>query len=193
MLCHSRTGLTKAIVTGPGWAVLFYGRQSLGEDLSLGELKDATFMLTGAGTWVGKSAYLANDPLTIHEGQQAIAQAITECQIEARRPGQPCSHLSTPQPFIFHCSGDSPQKEHSGDAGFDHQPLPRRPQRGQDCDQHQRDQRPIQPQPPSPSPDHGFESNRSSVLTASLVSSQTGQKAPGIPDVADDVGRLEST
>ena len=31
MLCHGRTGLTKAIVMGPGRAVLFYRRQSLGE------------------------------------------------------------------------------------------------------------------------------------------------------------------
>ena len=68
MLCHSRTGLTKAIVTGPGWAALFYGQQSLGEGLSLGEVRDAMFTLTGAGTWVGQLAYLAADPLTIQEG-----------------------------------------------------------------------------------------------------------------------------
>ena len=30
MLCDARTGLTKAVVTGPGRAVLFYGRCSLG-------------------------------------------------------------------------------------------------------------------------------------------------------------------
>ena len=65
---HGRTGLTKAIVMGPGWAVLFYGRQSLREDLSLGKVRDAMFTLTGVGTWVGKLAYLATDPLTIQEG-----------------------------------------------------------------------------------------------------------------------------
>ena len=37
MLHHGRTGLTNAILMGPGWAVLFYGRRSLGEGLSLGE------------------------------------------------------------------------------------------------------------------------------------------------------------
>ena len=68
ILCYGRTGLTKAVVTGPGWAVLFYGRQSLGEGLSLGEVRDATFTLTGAGTRVGKLAYLTADPLTIQEG-----------------------------------------------------------------------------------------------------------------------------
>ena len=65
MLCHGRTGLTKAVVMGPGWAVLFYGRWSLGEGLSLGKVRDTVFTLAGVGTWVGKLAYLAADPLTI--------------------------------------------------------------------------------------------------------------------------------
>ena len=81
MLHHGRTGLTKAIVMGPSWAVLFYGRWSLGEDLTLDEVRDTTFTLTGVGTWVGKPAYLAVDPLIIQESQQAITQAITECWI----------------------------------------------------------------------------------------------------------------
>ena len=67
--CYGRPGLTEAIVTGLGRAVLFYGRWSMGEGLSLGEVRDATFTLTGAGTWVGKPTYLAADPLTIQEGQ----------------------------------------------------------------------------------------------------------------------------
>ena len=52
MFCHGRTGLTKAVVMGPSKAVLFYGRQSLGEGLSLGEARDATFTPMGAGTWI---------------------------------------------------------------------------------------------------------------------------------------------
>ena len=108
---------------GPGWAVLFYGRWSLGEGLSLGKARDAMFILTGAGTWAGKLAYLATNPLTIQEGWWTIAQAITECQIEVRGPGQPHSHPLIPQPFRFHCPGDSPQKEHPRDARFDHRPL----------------------------------------------------------------------
>ena len=47
MLLYARTGLTKAVVTGPGRAVLFNGRHSLGEGLSLDESRDATFVLTG--------------------------------------------------------------------------------------------------------------------------------------------------
>ena len=65
MLCDARTGLTKAVVTGPGRAVLFYGRHSMGEGLTTDQARDATFLLTGVGTWVGKLAYLTADPMTI--------------------------------------------------------------------------------------------------------------------------------
>ena len=68
LLHEARTGLTKAVVTGPGRAVLFYGRCSMGKGLMAEEAKDATLLLTGAGTWVGKSAYLAADPMTIQGG-----------------------------------------------------------------------------------------------------------------------------
>ena len=68
MLCDARTGLTKAVVMGPHRAILFYGRHSLGEGLTLGKARDVAFLLTGAGTWVGKPAYLAADPMTIQEG-----------------------------------------------------------------------------------------------------------------------------
>ena len=78
MLHDARTGLTKAVVTGPGRAVLFYGRHSMGEGLTTDEARDATFLLTGAGTWVGKSAYLTADPMTIQEGKRAIAQAVSD-------------------------------------------------------------------------------------------------------------------
>ena len=69
MLCHCKTGLTEVVVTGPGRTVLFYGRWSQMEGLSLGEARDASFTITRAGTWIGKPAYLATDPLTIREGQ----------------------------------------------------------------------------------------------------------------------------
>ena len=78
MLCNARTGLTKAVVTGPGRAVLFYGRCSMGEGLTADKARDATFLLTGAGTWVGKLAYLATDSMTIQEGKRAIAQAVLD-------------------------------------------------------------------------------------------------------------------
>ena len=101
MLHCARTGLTEAVVTGPGRAVLFYGRHSLGEGLSPDESRDAAFVLTGVGTWAGKPAYLTTDPLTIQEGWQEIAQAVTKCQIKARGPRHACVNLLTPQPFRF--------------------------------------------------------------------------------------------
>ena len=89
MLCAARTGLTKAVVTGPGRAVLFYRRHSMGEDLTADEARDAAFLLTGAGTWVGKLAYLATDPIAIQEDKRAIAQAMMDCWVKARGPDVP--------------------------------------------------------------------------------------------------------
>ena len=128
MLWHGRAGLTKAVVMGLGRAILFYGRHSLGEGLSLGKARDATFTLTGAGTWVGKSAHLATDSLTIQEGWQVIAQAIMEHQIGSRGPGHPCSYPTTPQTFRFYHRDESPQEECIEDTGFDHWPPHHKPQ-----------------------------------------------------------------
>ena len=133
MLCYARTGLTEVVVMGPGRAILFYGRHSLGEGLSLGESGDTAFMLTGVGTWVSKPAYLATDPLTIQEGWQEITQVVTECQIKTRGPGCPHVNPLTSQPFRFNHSGDSPLKNTPGDANSDHQLLPHQPLRGQNC------------------------------------------------------------
>ena len=44
----------EAVVIGPGRAILFYERRSMGEHLKADETRDAAFLLTGAGTWVGK-------------------------------------------------------------------------------------------------------------------------------------------
>ena len=171
MLCYARTGLTEVVVTGPGRAVHFYGRHSLGEGLSLGKVRDATFLLTRSGPWVGKSAYLVADPLTIQEGQQAITQAITKCQIKARGPGHLHMNLLTPQPFRFDCPRGSSQKDSPGDANSNHQPMPHQPLRGQGCNRCRRDQRQPPLQLPLPSPDHRSESDRSSLSTASSMSS----------------------
>ena len=56
MVWDGKSGLTEAIVTGSGWAILFYGWQSLGEGLSMDEVWHATFMLSGTISWVGKQA-----------------------------------------------------------------------------------------------------------------------------------------
>ena len=68
MLQDVRTSLTEAVVIGPGRAVLFYGRHSLGEGLTVDKARDAAFLLTRGGMWVGKLAYLIADPMKIQEG-----------------------------------------------------------------------------------------------------------------------------
>ena len=77
----------EAVVVGPGKAILFYGRCSLGEGLKVDEARYATFLLTGAGTWVGKSAYLTADPMMLQEGKRAITLAISDHGVKARGPG----------------------------------------------------------------------------------------------------------
>ena len=46
MLHDARTRLTKAVVTGPGRAILFHGICSMGEGLTTDKARDATFLLT---------------------------------------------------------------------------------------------------------------------------------------------------
>ena len=101
MLCKARTGLTKAVVTGPGRAVLFSRRHSMGKGLMADEARDAAFLLTWAGMWVGKLAYLTADPVTIQEGRRAIAQAVSENRVKARGPRCPHVNLPAQQPFWF--------------------------------------------------------------------------------------------
>ena len=118
MLHNARTWLAEVMVIGPGRAVLFYGRHSLGEGLSPDESRDATFMLTGVGTWVGKPAYLATDPLTLQEGQWEIAQAITKCWIKARGPRHPCVNPSNPTTIQIWPKGRFCLKGHSQKCQF---------------------------------------------------------------------------
>ena len=61
----------------------------MGEGLRADEARDAAFLLTGAGTWMGKSAYLTADPKTIQEGKRAIAQAVLDNRVKVREPGHP--------------------------------------------------------------------------------------------------------
>ena len=175
MLHDARTGLTEAVVTGPRRAVLFYQRCSMGEGLTTGEARDATFLLTGAGMWVRKSAYLSADPMTIQEGERAIAQAISDCQVKVRGSGCPCVNLPVQQPFQFDPLRSSPPKDASGDCGSNHPPSPHQPSRVQEGNRCQRDQRPQSPQFHSPSPDLGFKSNQSSLSMASSKSPKSDQ------------------
>ena len=130
MLCKARTGLTKAVVKGPGRAVLFYGRHSMGEGLRVDEARDPTFLLTRAGMWVGKLAYLTTDPMTIHKGRRAIAQAVSDNRVKARGPRCPHVNLLAHQPFHFNPLRNSPPKDMPRDDGSNYPPSPCRPSRG---------------------------------------------------------------
>ena len=89
MLWDGKSGLTEVVVIDPGWAILYYGRQSLGEGLILGEACDATFTLSGAISWVGKQAQLNAKAVSLQEGWWMIVRAITKWWVEARGPGHP--------------------------------------------------------------------------------------------------------
>ena len=58
----------------------------MGEGLSPDEAGDATFMLTGVGTWVGKPAYLTAEPLTIQEDWQEIAWGYNQMLDKGKGP-----------------------------------------------------------------------------------------------------------
>ena len=106
---EGRTGLTEAVVTGPGWAILFYGCHSLGEGLNLDEVRATTFTLSGVTAWVGKQASLSAKPISLGEGRWLIAQAITKGHIKPRGPGHPHSIPPVSMPFNFHNQDMSPQ------------------------------------------------------------------------------------
>ena len=130
MLQEARAGLTEAVVTGPGRAILFYGRHSMGEGLRMDEARDAAFLLTGAGMWVGKSAYLTTDPMTIQEGKRAIAQAVSDNRVKVRQPGHAWVNLPAQQPFRFNTQRTSPLKDVSRNYGSDNQQTPQWPSQG---------------------------------------------------------------
>ena len=92
------------------WPPWFMEGNLLGEGLSLGEVCDAMFMLAGAISWVGKQAQLNANALTLWEGWQLIAQAITDWCVEARGSGCPCTHLPALPPLSF-CGQDGPSPE----------------------------------------------------------------------------------
>ena len=111
MLQEARAGLTEAVVIGPGRAILSYGRCSMGEGLKEDEARDDTFLLTGAGMWVGKSAYLTTDPMTIQEGRRAIAQVMSDNRVTVRGLGHPRVNLPAQQPFKFNTPRASPPRD----------------------------------------------------------------------------------
>ena len=141
----------------------------MGEGLKVDEARDATFLLTGAGTWVGKSAYLTADPMMLQEGRRAIAHAISDHGVKARGPGRPRVNPPAQQPFRFNTTRASPPGDQSAHKVPKDRQTPQQPSRGQG--HNRRDQRPQSPRFPSPLLDWGLESDRSSISTASSISS----------------------
>ena len=121
MLWEARAGMTEVVAIGPGRVILFYRRHLMGEGLRADEARDVTFLLTGAGMWVGKSAYLTTDPVTIQEGKKAISQDLSENRVKVRGPGCLRVNLQAQQPFKFNTQGISPPKDVSRDYGSDDQ------------------------------------------------------------------------
>ena len=82
-------------------------------------LGDATFLLTGAGMWVGK--------LALQEGKRAITQAVLHHRVKARGPGCPRLNLLAPQPFRFNTPRTSPPGDALAHYSSDKGQTPRQP------------------------------------------------------------------
>ena len=178
MVQDGKSGLTEAVVTGPGRAVLFYGWGLLGEGLSLGEVQDTMFTLSGAISWVGKQAQLSANLVSPGEGWQSIAHTIPKGCIKPRGPGCPCS-IPPASTLINLSKQDQSPWAASLPTAAAWWEVPRCgprtvyqeqgwvPQWGWDWGRGQWD---LWATPsPSPSPDHGFESYQSSASTSSSV------------------------
>ena len=98
----------------------------MGEGLKADEARDAAFLLTGAGTWVGKSAYLTANPMTLQEGKRAIS----DNRVKARGPGCPQVNLLAQPPFRFDTSRTSPPGDLLANHGSDEGQTPRWPSQG---------------------------------------------------------------
>ena len=183
ILRETRAGLTEAVVVGPGKAILFYGRCSLGEGLKVDEARDAAFLLTGAGAWVGKSAYLTSDPMTLQEGKRAIARAVLDHGVKARELGHPWVNPPAQLPFRFNTSRASPPGDQSAHEVPKDRQTPQWPPQGHGCNRRRRDQRTQSPRYLSPLLDRGFESDRSLISMASSRSSRS--------DHSDGSGHLQ--
>ena len=80
----------------------------MGEGLKAFEARDAMFLITDAGTWVGKPAYLNANPMMLLEGKRAIKCAILDQRVKARGLGHPRVNLPGQQPFKFNISRTPP-------------------------------------------------------------------------------------
>ena len=111
--------------------------------------------------------------MTIQEGKRAIAQAVLDNRVKARGPGCPQLNLLAQQPFKFNTQRTSPLEDVPRAYSSDNQQTPWQPSQGQRHNRRWRDQQPMSPRFPSPSPDCGFKSDRSSLSMVSSMSSRS--------------------
>ena len=124
----------------------------MGEGLKADEARDAAFLITGSGTWVGKLAYLTADPVMLLEGRRAITHTVSDQRVKARGLGCPRVNPPAQQPFRFDVSRTPPPRGLPSQRDSDGM-TPRWPIQGQGCNRRRRDQRQRSPRIPSPSPD----------------------------------------
>ena len=141
----------------------------MGEGLKADKARDATFLLTGAGTWVGKATYLTTDLMTIQEGKRAIAQAVSDNSVKVRGLGHPCANLLAQQPFQFNTHTASPLKI----AVLTTPKHPVIPLEAKNTIGEGETKGPNSLGFLSPSMDHGFKSDGSSLSTTSSMSSRS--------------------
>ena len=118
----------------------FMGDVPWGEGLKVAEARDAAFLITDSGTWVGKPAYLTTDPMTLLEGRRAITHAISDQRAKARGPGCPRVNLLAQQPFRFDVSRTPPPKGLQAQRDSDGM-TPKWPTQGRGHNRRRRDQK----------------------------------------------------
>ena len=186
MLWDGKSGLMEVVVTGPGQAILSYGRQSLGEGLSLGKAWDAPYSHYQESSFglVSKPKLNANT-VSLWEGWWLIAHTINEQHIEARGPGHPYLLWPASPLFTFHNQDKSTQGEARLPTAEEWLEVPRHKcqtlyheqgwalQCGWDHGHRQQDPWAALTLSPSLSPDHRFETDSTSLSTSSSVLSRS--------------------
>lgn len=84
---------TEALITGPGEAVVFYGRRTRGEGLTEAQAEISRARLSANVMWVAQSARLTADPVPVGDGRR-IAQGAARAGIvdPPRKAGRPKLH-----------------------------------------------------------------------------------------------------
>ena len=81
----------------------------MGEGLKEDEARNAAFLLTGAGTWVGKPAYLTANPMMLQEGKRVITWAVLDNRVNllAQLPFRfDTSMTSSPGDLLVNCGSE---------------------------------------------------------------------------------------